>query len=44
ARLGPEADVTLYVEGNNTAAVKTYRRLGFVVYSADVAYAAQAVK
>jgi mycothiol synthase len=44
ARLGPEADVTLYVEGNNTAAVKTYRRLGFVVYSADVAYAAHAVK
>jgi mycothiol synthase len=43
ARLGPEAEVTLYVEGNNTAAVKTYRRLGFVVYSADVAYAAQAV-
>lgn len=42
-RLGPEADVTLYVEGNNTAAVKTYRRLGFVVYSADVAYAAHAV-
>lgn len=42
-RLGPEADVTLYVEGNNTAAVKTYRRLGFVVYSADVAYAAPAV-
>ena len=40
ARLGPEADVTLYVEGNNTAAVKTYRRLGFVVYSADMAYAA----
>lgn len=43
ARLGPEAEVTLYVEGNNTAAVKTYRRLGFVVYSADVAYAASAV-
>ena len=38
-RLGSEAEVTLYVEGNNTAAVKTYRRLGFVVYSADVAYA-----
>jgi mycothiol synthase len=42
-RLGPEADVELYVEGNNTAAVNTYRRLGFVVYSADVAYAAAAV-
>ena len=42
-RLGPAADVTLYVEGDNIAAVKTYRRLGFVVYSADVAYAAHAV-
>ncbi|MBI5734226.1 mycothiol synthase [Mycobacterium adipatum] len=38
-RLGPEADVTLYVEGDNTAAVKTYRRLGFDVFSADIAYA-----
>jgi mycothiol synthase len=37
-RLGPRADVTLYVEGDNTAAVKTYRRLGFEVFSADVAY------
>ncbi|MCX2712246.1 mycothiol synthase [Mycolicibacterium sp. J2] len=37
-RLGPQADVTLYVEGDNTAAVKTYRRLGFEVFSADVAY------
>lgn len=42
-RLGPEADVTLYVEGNNTAAVKTYRRLGFGVFSADIAYAPLAV-
>jgi mycothiol synthase len=42
-RLGREAEVTLYVEGNNAAAVKTYRRLGFVVYSADIAYAAPAV-
>ena len=42
-RLGPEADVTLYVEGDNTAAVKTYRRLGFAVHSADVAYAHRAV-
>ncbi len=41
-RLGPEADVTLYVEGDNTAAVKTYRRLGFDIYSADIAYAAPA--
>lgn len=38
-RLGPDAEVTLYVEGDNTAAVKTYRRLGFGVYSADIAYA-----
>jgi mycothiol synthase len=37
-RLGPGAEVTLYVEGDNTAAVKTYRRLGFTVFSADVAY------
>ncbi|GAS94473.1 N-acetyltransferase GCN5 [Mycolicibacterium canariasense] len=37
-RLGPQAEVTLYVEGDNTAAVKTYRRLGFEVFSADVAY------
>lgn len=42
-RLGPEADVTLYVEGNNAAAVKTYRRLGFDVFSADIAYARAAV-
>ena len=28
-RLGPDADVTLYVEGDNSAAVKTYQRLGF---------------
>ncbi|MCF6387568.1 mycothiol synthase [Mycobacterium sp. MBM] len=38
-RLGPDAEVNLYVEGDNTAAVKTYRRLGFGVYSADIAYA-----
>jgi mycothiol synthase len=37
-RLGPGAEVTLYVEGDNTAAVKTYRRLGFTVFSTDVAY------
>ncbi len=42
-RLGAEADVTLYVEGDNTAAVKTYRRLGFEVFSADIAYARPAV-
>ena len=36
------ADVMLYVEADNTAAVKTYRRLGFDVVNADVAYAAAA--
>jgi len=39
-RLGPDGTVLLYVEADNTAAVKTYRRLGFELYSADVAYAA----
>jgi mycothiol synthase len=29
----------LYVETDNTAAVKTYERLGFTVFIADVAYA-----
>ncbi|OKH81644.1 mycothiol acetyltransferase [Mycobacterium sp. ST-F2] len=38
-RLGTEGTVLLYVEADNTAAVKTYRRLGFERYSADVAYA-----
>lgn len=38
-RLGPEASVMLYVEGDNSAAVKTYERLDFEVFSADVAYA-----
>ncbi|SEH63204.1 mycothiol synthase [Mycolicibacterium rutilum] len=32
--------VLLYVEADNTAAVKTYRNLGFEVYSVDAAYAA----
>ena len=32
----------LYVEADNTAAVKTYRRLGFDVVNSDVAYAARA--
>lgn len=41
-RLGPGADVMLYVEADNTAAVKTYRRLGFDVVNSDVAYAAPA--
>lgn len=31
--------VMLYVEADNEAAVKTYQRLGFDVYSTDVAYA-----
>ncbi len=32
--------VLLYVEADNSAAVNTYRRLGFEVFSSDVAYAA----
>ncbi|WP_422744693.1 mycothiol synthase [Mycobacterium sp. WMMD1722] len=32
--------VLLYVESDNTAAVKTYRRLGFEVFSTDAAYTA----
>jgi mycothiol synthase len=34
-----EPTVMLYVEGDNAAAVKTYGRLGFDVFSVDVAYA-----
>jgi mycothiol synthase len=30
--------VMLYVEADNAAAVKTYRRLGFDVFATDVAY------
>jgi mycothiol synthase len=37
-RLGPSATVMLYVEANNSQAVKTYERLAFSVSSADVAY------
>ncbi|MDT5338949.1 MAG: mycothiol synthase [Mycobacterium sp.] len=37
-RLGPLAEVTLYVEADNSAAVKTYERLDFRVFAADVAY------
>lgn len=39
-RLGPGADVMLYVEADNSSAVTTYQRLGFEVFSADVAYTA----
>lgn len=37
---GEPANVHLYVEGDNTAALATYRRLGFVTYREDVAYGA----
>jgi mycothiol synthase len=37
-RLGAESTVLLYVEANNSAAVRTYRKLGFEVFSTDVAY------
>jgi len=35
---GAGAQVMLYVEADNAAAVKTYRRLGFDVVNSDVAY------
>ena len=34
-----EPTVTLYVESDNVAAVRTYQRLGFTTYSVDTAYA-----
>ena len=39
-RLGVQATVLLYVEAENSAAVKTYQTLGFEVFTKDVAYAA----
>lgn len=36
---GPEPAVLLYVEADNSAAVNTYRKLGFDVFSVDAAYA-----
>jgi mycothiol synthase len=38
-----QSTVMLYVEADNSAAVKTYQRLGFDVYSVDAAYAARPV-
>lgn len=37
-RLGSDAAVMLYVEADNSAAVRTYERLEFAVFTADVAY------
>lgn len=37
-RLGGDAEVTLYVEADNSAAVKLYERLNFDVFAADVAF------
>ena len=37
-RLGDSAAVMLYVEADNSAAVKTYQRLDFEIFSTDVAY------
>lgn len=36
----PDPTVLLYVESDNAAAVRTYEKLGFAVYSTDTAYAA----
>jgi mycothiol synthase len=38
----PDPKVMLYSEADNTAAVKTYERLGFTVSNVDVAYSADA--
>ena len=40
---GEQSTVMLYVEADNSAAVKTYQRLGFDVFGVDAAYAAQPV-
>jgi mycothiol synthase len=37
-RIGAAAEVALYVEADNSAAVKTYERLDFSLFAADVAY------
>jgi mycothiol synthase len=36
---GAQPTVMLYVESDNTAALRTYRKLGFTQYSVDTAYA-----
>ncbi|MGV0792983.1 mycothiol synthase [Mycolicibacterium sp. XJ1819] len=36
----PQPTVMLYVEADNSAAVKTYQKLGFEIFSVDAAYAA----
>ncbi|MBX7432333.1 mycothiol synthase [Mycobacterium sp. Y57] len=36
---GPDAEVMLYVEADNGAAVRTYEKLSFAVHSVDAAYA-----
>ncbi|WP_205874846.1 mycothiol synthase [Mycobacterium camsae] len=36
----PDPGAMLYVESDNTAAVRTYEKTGFTVYSVDTAYAA----
>lgn len=40
----PRPAVMLYVEGDNTAALKTYRGLGFEVFSVDAAYGTAAAR